>query len=865
MAEYVDGGSGAYRPRPTPPPPPPPPPPKPPAEPERVERPPQQTAPPPPSPSEVIAARTGADTAAQQQARLQAQVGAQQGRELYRGGEAAVPFGATDTSRDVARRSLEMFAAQAGLPPTEQTRFADDWSRRTDLTLRRFEATGARDWTPEEIAAARTAGYTTLTLSERNQPDMVADLQRRQQQFGASAQTYEQTQDAARMQRVGIVQQRATEVMAGLPPGAEGETLGQFLEQNHAALAAPVLAQYLELRGDDSRTLTGSALTNEVGMAMGITPNNVPATPEQQRAFDAGTHEFFTGEARTAIQPVADAIREVGGDNARVTALPIVLSSAETGLVQVPLFRVAAADGNGDRFVDNVGRTYENMQDWRDNNRLPPGTISYAENGHLTPDATGRPRMVTEASHAVPDTFWEKAQPWVDGAITVAGVVAAGAVIVGTGGLAAPVVLGGAALYGAGRATVTLHDRATHGQTLSPTDGEARMAWLELGASALGAAGIGASLRAATLATRGAATATNAARLATTLNVAGQYADTGAMVDQTATLAVNWDRLTPEQRLRQVGQIAFWGTMTGAQARQAGGVSNLYGAANINSFMQQTGQQLRSSDFMARARQQFQNLNPLNYEMRQVQMPDGQTFNMVVRRDPQPGDNAMQMSGTGGSGGTATSYNPTTRSDADLQTDLNPATRPGETTAQAAERVRYAQGEIEVRRTYRVYEGLGDHAPRINIAANDATYATAGAHTLDRHGPSIPLNRSGAPAGVGTLEGRIYGDAPWGHPENFSYRWSDESTMNRTVNNYIQANWEQIRSDLALDSDGVHRAVFDAGHVVGEGFYNSGQMGTGPRQAVYGKTSYVSVTIELVRGTPPSFFVVTAFPSGRGY
>lgn len=88
--------------------------------------------------------------------------------------------------------------------------------------------------------------------------------------------------------------------------------------------------------------------------------------------------------------------------------------------------------------------------------------------------------------------------------------------------------------------------------------------------------------------------------------------------------------------------------------------------------------------------------------------------------------------------------------------------------------------------------------------------------------------------------------------------------MNRTVNDYIQRNWEQIRSDIVLNNTNRYEATFDAGRAVGEGFFNRGQGGIGPRQAMYHQTSLVTVTIELVPGNPPSFVVVRAYPSGSG-
>ena len=159
------------------------------------------------------------------------------------------------------------------------------------------------------------------------------------------------------------------------------------------------------------------------------------------------------------------------------------------------------------------------------------------------------------------------------------------------------------------------------------------------------------------------------------------------------------------------------------------------------------------------------------------------------------------------------------------------------------------------------YEQLGDDPPRFNIAADDAVYGGVGAHTGERHGPDVPLPRE---PGTRTVEGRIYGDSPWERPENWSYRWADPSTMNRTINDYVRENWDSIRSDLALR--GRHAGGFDAGHRVGEGYYNTGMFGAGPRESRYATTSLVVIRVRLAPGSdPPQPFVLTAYPAGILY
>jgi hypothetical protein len=212
------------------------------------------------------------------------------------------------------------------------------------------------------------------------------------------------------------------------------------------------------------------------------------------------------------------------------------------------------------------------------------------------------------------------------------------------------------------------------------------------------------------------------------------------------------------------------------------------------------------------------------------------------------------------SGQSTTAATATTPTTAELQQNLDPTPRPGETPEQAADRVDAAQSELALREATATYNALGENPPRLNLDQNDTAHSGDGAHTVERHGPDIPLERNSVPAGDRTIEGRIYGDPPWGNAQNWSYKWSDASTMNRTVNDYVAANWDTIRSDLALN--GEHSATFDAGHRTGEGFYNEGMHGTGPRDAHYTQTSYATVRLRLIPGDPPTFFVVTAFPSG---
>ncbi len=84
--------------------------------------------------------------------------------------------------------------------------------------------------------------------------------------------------------------------------------------------------------------------------------------------------------------------------------------------------------------------------------------------------------------------------------------------------------------------------------------------------------------------------------------------------------------------------------------------------------------------------------------------------------------------------------------------------------------------------------------------------------------------------------------------------------MTRTINDYVARNWDAIRSDLAQDDR--HSAYFNAGHKVGEGYFNTGMYSSAPDQSRFSTTSHVRITILPDRGTdPPTPYILTAFPA----
>ena len=410
--------------------------------------------------------------------------------------------------------------------------------------------------------------------------------------------------------RVANAESRAAGVLKTLPPDASAEQIWQAIQKNPGAFTDPVFVQYLELRGDQARHLQGADLRNDIGLALGLPVTQTPANEVQQARMERGEFDFFNvnaaDEAGQAIRSIEAQIQKAGGEGAHVAALPITVASKEHGLIQTVIWRVETADGQ-EKFVDynpatQEARTYASFEDWKNNNQLPPGEMTYARNGHLTAGVDGKPQLETGNTPNTVDTAWEAwIKPALDGAALAGGIVLLGAAVVGTGGTA--MMVGGALLgaYGAGTGGVELADRAAHGQTLSLGNAQARNAWLNVGASALSFGAMGASMRLANMSGRATGNAideavqlTRMAQTARGLNVAAQYADTAAFADGGLMLAANWDRMTPAERTQALAMMAFWSAGTAVSARQAGGVKNLYGVKDFSNAISSTHRRLMS-------------------------------------------------------------------------------------------------------------------------------------------------------------------------------------------------------------------------------------------------------------------------------
>ncbi|MDI4231943.1 DUF4781 domain-containing protein [Bradyrhizobium sp. Arg237L] len=375
-----------------------------------------------------------------------------------------------------------------------------------------------------------------------------------------------------------------------------GQSLGEVDDPWTApAIVAPFAQEsagrYLATRGDAPLALRGSDLDNTVGYAMGLRPSVAPGADftELQAAAARGEHSFYaSGEDGEAVRAVADQICAIAADgNAQVTVLPITYSSNETGPVQLPLFRVLEPAGQ-ERFVDNIGRRYDSFEDWRTNNQLPSGSVTYPADGHLRTSADGRVALGHGNTPRTVDTLGEHITEFVDKAALVGGIVAGGVLIVGSGGLATPIVAGaagvavGAGAWGAYRSGDALLDRARHGQSLDPIhDEEARGLWLNLGASAASVGAFGSAARLAQLGRAGRAIAPLEASAHGYVQAGAAFLDSAAIANQGVDLSRNWSRMSAGDRVEALLSMGFWATATAVGARGGMRPGDIYNPVRI--------------------------------------------------------------------------------------------------------------------------------------------------------------------------------------------------------------------------------------------------------------------------------------------
>ncbi|CAH3849904.1 uncharacterized protein LOC123707950 [Pieris brassicae] len=316
------------------------------------------------------------------------------------------------------------------------------------------------------------------------------------------------------------------------------------------------------LQGDIPQFLGGSELLNTIGMAMGLPICN-PTDWSQYELKQAlsGQLVFFKGKSLEAINAVAETIRSCcnGDDKNYITVLPIELYF-QGKLYELPIFRAHRYRDSKKYYVDNTGRYYDSVSDWYDNNKLPPCRMGYPA------DLTLKLRPGYTYPHIYladtpPKRVGPKTARVVDTVSAVAGISSGVGLLFASGGLAAPFVVAGvaSAVWGSARASNTLYDRASHGESVNPfTNSESRMLWLGIAANIASFGAMGATMRLTSLAARG-RDVSNALRIFTNIaNGTTLTLSTLAIINNSLYLIQHYDELSSIDVLMHLASVAFW-------------------------------------------------------------------------------------------------------------------------------------------------------------------------------------------------------------------------------------------------------------------------------------------------------------------
>ncbi|VWC74101.1 peptidoglycan-binding protein [Burkholderia lata] len=286
-----------------------------------------------------------------------------------------------------------------------------------------------------------------------------------------------------------------------------GKALHDFYEAHRGELSNSLLDAASASTQNGNTIAFGKLTDNEqrnlIGVALGMQPDvQSPASASDGSDPVSPTRDdvarFTDKDKLKTINTVRDTLLSAGGGaNTQVSVLPMVYAAKDAGMTTSAIFKVTGKDGT--QYVDETGSTYNDINDYINNNELSKdGTVDIAT-GH---NADGTLQLVSKAAHHESgfDSFL--------GALTSTGanigMMLGGMALEGLGGLldgtgigaivGVPLnVLGATMMYTAIGSTMTsagldIATRIEHGRSINPfTDAGARSDFINL--VPMGAAG----------------------------------------------------------------------------------------------------------------------------------------------------------------------------------------------------------------------------------------------------------------------------------------------------------------------------------------------------------------------------------------
>ncbi|XP_029723896.2 uncharacterized protein LOC109408766 [Aedes albopictus] len=323
-------------------------------------------------------------------------------------------------------------------------------------------------------------------------------------------------------------------------------------------------------RGDEPQLLQGTSLENTLGYALSLTMKDPNEWTDEELQLEYMEQLCFYDEesCKTIDKLVQQMYNGIHRNvTCRLTILPIELYS-EGKLYEVPLFRYQFQQSTDTepKFIDSIGRVYQDFGDFLKNNKYPSAEMMYPKEGRLEP--TNLKNVVYDICKTPAwKNYYFKALDIATGIIGIAG--ATGAIFL-SGGLATPFIAAsvGSAIYATGRSIDVLRDKSAHQESLNPlSDSESRTAWLSLTAHVLT---FGTMPHISALS----GVASTSHSIATGFKVCNFINETGNIIsdlvicDTLSAMHSNYYNASIETRLAHAASICFW-TKTVISIRQA--------------------------------------------------------------------------------------------------------------------------------------------------------------------------------------------------------------------------------------------------------------------------------------------------------
>jgi hypothetical protein len=329
------------------------------------------------------------------------------------------------------------------------------------------------------------------------------------------------------------------------------------------ATAAATYANSLVSYGDTVQSASGAKLDNLIGAELGVKPTHQPKTDADRAAVANGAWELYSGDDLKTIHAIT---QHLSGKQMR-SVQALFVPRGKSTVQQYPLWAVVDGKGKTTGYVDYAGRTYTDLNDFMNHNKLGFGKLVVADGGQLTVTHGGG---IATVSHEHKKGFWDYVDQYggelLDGAALVGGVAL---MFTGAGsalGVAIVATMVADGVYKIGSGVSDLADRGAHGQSVgfnADTMGD----YVNIaGGLAAGVAG-GAPKIAAMAVRSGADGIATGARVA---NAAATGVNVGIAGYSGYQVATNWDNMSTTQRIEAGASLALALASSGKPAMKVG-------------------------------------------------------------------------------------------------------------------------------------------------------------------------------------------------------------------------------------------------------------------------------------------------------